>query len=151
MDIDRFIPLIIVFFIWKIISAAGKQKTSGDETAKPEDSTLVKLIKTLQGQADFEDMAGTARERNLPWAEQEDLHWEKPVTPKKSAERSTNAVKENHVEKASTRLEALPKEQNGTKSHSRQPKYILRKQKQLRQAIVWKELLDKPLALRDSQ
>ncbi len=140
MDIERFIPFLIVLIIWKIINAGRKKNISDDDTAKPENSTLVKLIKMLQGQTDPEDMAWNTTGKPIPQAEKEDIPWKHPPAHKKPPKRTAKEVVSKPL--------GLPEKQKGDKSNTCKPRHSLRKQKQLRQAIIWKELLDKPLALR---
>ncbi len=146
MELERFIPFLILIIIWNIITAKRKKKQSAPKTVKAKTPNLEQLLKVLTGQVKPEDLIQTTSgEPIIPPEEEADL-WTTQPEPKKKSNYFPN-------EKFSSTADEVPE----ISSEPLPPPVLAKsrrnfpKQAQLRQAIIWKELLDKPLALRQNQ
>ncbi len=151
MDLERFIPFLIIYIIWSIITAKLKKKKPDPTAAKPKTSNLVQLLKLIQGQMDPESLAREMQRKQVPQAEEEEVIWEMDSPPIKPPEHIPKEVKTKIVEEVISKPVNLAKKEKEEMPYICRSRHNRRKQKQLKQAIIWKEILDKPLSLRPSQ
>jgi hypothetical protein len=152
MDIERLIPFLIIYFIWNIISSSRKRKTTAQNAGKPQFSVMEQLIKILREQFNQETMSPNNTARHIPQTQKREI-LQKKTPSRKKIPKQVPSKKESPAlaEKFSAKPVELSKKQKSEQLYFRKSRLNQRTRKQLRQAIVWKEVLDKPLALRHNQ
>ncbi len=148
MDLERLIPIVVIYVIWSIFTAKRKKKKSEHGSGEQQSSPMVQLLRLIQGQVDPEELARRAKAIDFPQEDEEEFLWETAPSSTEPPEFILKEPEKSFAEKVPDIPADLPIKQEKDKQYSRKSRYNKRTQKKLRQAIIWKEVLDKPLALR---
>jgi hypothetical protein len=152
MDLERLIPFAVMIILWRVISSAIKKaQEQSDTVAPPKQSQGLELLKQLMvGDLDPEGLVKQQAAQKAP-----ETHVEKTAP--------TPVMKEARVRQASAQEVRPTRSSRDDPSKGVQPKSSASvelpcmpttrpsrfNRREMQRAVVWAELLGKPLALRD--
>lgn len=144
MDFERLIPLLVIYIVWRIISKPRKKAPQQQKTAPAEGRGIKILRQVLSGEPDQEELEAIIKERagtaaGLPAEEIT------AATPIPSA-----LPRQKVVQEAEPAI-ALPKRSGSKEKRLKVVCGAGFTRRTLKNAVIWSELLAKPLALRDDQ